>query len=65
MDVVICNPPYVPTDQDELQRAMENLKLKDKLLKEGKMEEMKNVNCIDASYAGGFDGMEITGLMID
>lgn len=41
VDVVICNPPYVPTEDDELQKAFWNLKEKDRLLKEGKMEEMR------------------------
>lgn len=60
IDVVICNPPYVPTDEEELENALSKLKEKDRLLKEGKMEEMRMINCVDASYAGGTDGMTIT-----
>lgn len=41
VNVVICNPPYVPTEEYELENAIRYLKVKDRLLKEGKMEEMK------------------------
>ncbi|EAR95128.1 methyltransferase small domain protein (macronuclear) [Tetrahymena thermophila SB210] len=64
-DVVICNPPYVPTEDEEVASAYQKLYQKDKLLKEGKMEEMKKINCIEASYAGGEDGMVVTQNMID
>jgi len=61
-DVIICNPPYVPTEKEELEKYKEYLKLQNKTLKENptNYKRSEKHNGIDASYAGGENGNEIT-----
>ncbi len=61
-DIVICNPPYVPTEKGELEKYREYLKLQNKTLKENPQnyKRSEKYNGVDASYAGGEDGLEIT-----
>lgn len=55
----------MPTTSEELKTAKENIKLKQKLSLEYfsnnlPEEDLRAVKCIDASWAGGKEGNEIT-----
>ena len=53
--------PYVPTSPDELEDAKNQLKEKNLLLsKTNDIKELRKVNCLSASWAGGEDGNEVT-----
>ena len=60
--LIIDFKPYVPTEKEELQKYKEYLKLQNKTLKENpsNYKRSEKYNGIDASYAGGEDGNEIT-----
>ena len=65
LDIVICNPPYVPTDQDELARMKVAENEHNKAVKEKKTEDVKNwrtwtkdANLVEAAWVGGEDGIE-------
>ena len=62
-DVIICNPPYVPTDPGELEQFFGVLRRKNETL--GDEQANKAINCIDLSYAGGEKGMEVTYRIIE
>ncbi|KAM3144199.1 hypothetical protein pb186bvf_003661 [Paramecium bursaria] len=73
-DVAIFNPPYVPTEPDELQNHLNYFKEKQQLFKklidekvdgEQFIEQIQKVNLIDVSYSGGKDGMYMTWNIID
>ena len=51
--------PYVPTSEEELINARKKLSEKNKNLM-NELKTNKKTNCIDASYAGGIDGNQIT-----
>lgn len=51
--------PYVPTSEEELINARKKLSEKNKNLM-NEIKSNKKINCIDASYAGGIDGNQIT-----
>ena len=67
MDVLVCNPPYVVTDEDETRVMKERLKMKTECLKriveegieaaEERKRVLREVNCSDAAWVGGQDGM--------
>lgn len=52
----------MPTEEDELPKYREYLKLQNKKLKEDPQNYKRSelYNGVDASYAGGKDGLEVT-----
>ena len=64
LDIVICNPPYVPSEKSELESLATALQNHNEKLKSGD-EELKNwrewtrdANVVEAAWVGGEDGIE-------
>ena len=62
----------MPTSEEEIEKMKKQLKLKNQLFKE-KIEksadfsilDLREINCIDASYAGGDEGIEFFNSIVD
>lgn len=54
----------MPTSKDELISAKKKLAEKNKNLLIEAKTKMNKINCIDASFAGGIDGMQITNKIL-
>ncbi len=65
--VLFCKKPYVPTEKEELQKFKEYLYQQNEKLKTDPKNYTRNkkYNGIDASYAGGEDGLEVTIQMFE
>ncbi|KRX09821.1 hypothetical protein PPERSA_02693 [Pseudocohnilembus persalinus] len=65
MQIFICNPPYVPTESEELVKFKDLIKKKDIFIQKNDEKNAEKISGIDVSYAGGVDGMEVTYQIID
>ncbi|CAD8051537.1 unnamed protein product [Paramecium primaurelia] len=74
IDIFIFNPPYVPTEDDEVERCKKYFKEKQQLFAQAYannlrgqdlIEEVAKVNLIDCSYSGGKDGMLVTWKILE
>lgn len=65
LDIVICNPPYVPTDTEELAKMKQSesahreaVRLKSKADAKNWRDWTREANLVEAAWVGGEDGIE-------